>query len=287
MSKHFDIVFTNPPYNNNLDIKLIRSLISNNLADEIIAVHPGAFLFNHKNSKETQLLKDTHTLKEVTFFWGNDIFDGTEVHHAHCISIWNKNYNSSSLIVNDKAFTEQTNIYNVNIFTYKTNIEEITVHSLYSKKAYELLKKFNNCDSILKHITPVDDIEKKTDFGFKLPMIRPGFDFIKRSYGTFYSLFGNSKRAMENALADKTTTITDYCMTKHNFKAYYPLWYFNTKEERDNFINYLKTKSVRFLLSLVKCNANITGGYPTRIIPWLDFTKHYNEEDLCKKFGID
>lgn len=285
--KHFDVVFTNPPYNDGLDLKLIKMMIDNDIADEIVCVHPAGFLFNHNDNREIEELKDTNTLKEINLFWGNTIFDGTEVRHAHCISIWNKNHNSPIVTVNDKAFTEIKSVYNVNSFTYNTDVHEITIHSILSKKAYEFMKKFEKCDSILDHIVNINDTNKKTKYGFKCPTLRAGFNYANRNYGMFYSFFGAGNKAMENALIDEKATLSDFMMIHEGYNKNYPMWYFGTKKELDNFIKYLKTKSARFLLSLIKHSSELNTTKFTRIIPWMDFTKEWTDEKLIKEFGID
>ena len=286
MPKHFDVLFTNPPYNDGKDISLLKNLIDNNMVDEIICVHPASFLFNHNDTKAVKDIKNTNSLKEVTLFWGNDMFGGTEIKHAHCISVWNKEHNSSNVTIIDKAFVERKDVYDVNTFSYNTDVNEITVHSLFHKKAFDFLKKFENCDSIFKNRTNIDSSEK-TDYGFRISPIRRGLDYAKRNYGMFFSLFGNGAKALKDSMVDKNFKLSDYTMSCSTYKNNYPMWYFKTEEERQNFITYLKTKAVRFLLSLVKCNTNLNAGNPTRIIPWMDFTKTWTDEQLVKEFGID
>lgn len=279
MPKHFDVVFTNPPYNGNLDLKLINSLIDNNIADKIICVHPGAYIFNHNNNKDIEKLKHSNMLKDVTLFWGNEMFD-TGLKHVHCISIWDKKYKNNIVTIHDHAFTERKDIFNVDNYTYKNNVNEITIHSLFAKKAWTIYKNIITRDSIANHKFDIN--KKKTPYGFKFSAMRRGFDYKKnRNYGEFFSCFGNTELGLNNALIDDNYVWTG--VTKGQFIA----WYFNTEEERQNFINYLKTKSVRFLLSLTKVGTEMNGGKPYSIIPWMDFTKHYTEEDLKKAWGID
>lgn len=286
--KHFDVIFTNPPYNDGKDIKLLQALIDNDIADEIICVHPATFLFNHNGTKSIEAIKATKTLKEVTLFWGNNMFDDTKVRHAHCISIWNKNHNSDEVTINDKAFTKKSDIYNTDTFVYTTNVNEVTVHSKVAEKAVNLLKKFINCDNILDHRIYVEDTKKKTDFGAKFPTMTGNIDNENGYFkDDFFVCFVNDKDALENVKVGKDFKLTDFMMTHEGYKKYYPLWYFNSEEERDNFINYCKLKCVRFLLSLIKHNPELNTTKPCRIIPWMDFTKHYTEEDLKKAWGID
>ena len=278
-NKHFDVIFTNPPYNRNKDQAFLKDLITNKVADRIVCVHPGAFLFGHnENNKVAEDLKNTNTLEEVTLFWGNEMFD-TELKHAHCISVWDMNHNSDKVTIHDKAFTERKDIYNTDEFTYATNVNDVTVHSLVADKAAKLFKKFMNCDSILNHATITDD--NKTEFGFKCSPFRRGMDYTKRNYGMFFSMIGNGQKAKDNAFIDD-----NFIWTGKN-EAQGMRWYFNTEEERTNFFNYLKLKSTRFLLSLNKNVTDLTTGRVLRTVPWMDFTKHYSEEDLKKAWGID
>lgn len=285
MPKHFDVTFTNPPYNDSIDLKMIKNLIDNNISKQIICVHPGIFLINHNNDKLSDELRNTNTLKEVTFFWGNDIFN-TGVENIHCISIWNKEHKSNIVKIIDKAFTERKEVYNEDTFTYEINVNDITVHSKIAERAAEIYHKFINCDSILNHITNINS-PNKTQYGFKSATMRGGLGYLKRNYGMFFSLFGNGAKAMNNAKVDKNVKFTDYLMSSSTYRDTYPMWYFNSEEERTNFINYFKLKCVRFLLSLIKCNPNLNAGKPTRIIPWMDFSKHWSEKELIKLWGFE
>lgn len=282
----FDVVFTNPPYNDGADLKLLKVLIDNSVAKEIVCIHPATFLFNHNGTKSIEDLKNTNTLEEVTFFWGNKIFEDTEVKNAHCISIWNMNHNSDKVTIHDKAFTERKDVYDVDEFTYTNNVNDITVHSKVADKATALMKKWINCDSILNHITNINSTNK-TDIGFKMTTMRRGMDYAKRNYGMFFSFLGNGNKALDNATKPENLKLSNFIMTHNGYSNNYPIWFFDTKEELENFIAYLKLKSVRFLLSLIKHNPELNTTKPCRIIPWMDFTKHYSEEDMKKYLGID
>ena len=43
----FDLVFSNPPYNSNIDIKILNEIID--VADEFVIVHPSTWLIDIKN----------------------------------------------------------------------------------------------------------------------------------------------------------------------------------------------------------------------------------------------
>ena len=76
----------------------------------------------------------------------------------------------------------------------------------------------------------------------------------------------------------------NYPENEVNYQSYL-LWSFNTENERQNFINYCKSKFARFCLSLRKVGSHLDR---TEIlyVPWLDFTQEWNDAKLCKEFGI-
>jgi hypothetical protein len=60
---------------------------------------------------------------------------------------------------------------------------------------------------------------------------------------------------------------------------------FDIEEERDNFIEYLKTDFARFCLSFYK-SANTNQYGELAIVPWLDFTKKWTDKELYEKFNV-
>jgi len=89
--KKFDIIFSNPPYNGNLDLKIIKSLFEENTADNIVFVHPAGYLLDKKfKTKLYNELRNTNYLESVNLFWGNKLFD-IKLFYPCCVSVWNTN----------------------------------------------------------------------------------------------------------------------------------------------------------------------------------------------------
>jgi site-specific DNA-methyltransferase (adenine-specific) len=63
------------------------------------------------------------------------------------------------------------------------------------------------------------------------------------------------------------------------------VWEFDTEQECDNYINYLRTDFARFLLSVLKNTQNNHYG-EMDLIPWLDFTEEWDDDKLFKKFNV-
>jgi hypothetical protein len=61
---------------------------------------------------------------------------------------------------------------------------------------------------------------------------------------------------------------------------------FSTQEEAINCGNYLLTKFARFCVSLYKMNVQFSRG-ELKSVPYLDFTKNWNDETLYSEFGIE
>ena len=55
----FDVVFSNPPYNSNIDIKILNEIID--IADEFVVVHPSTWLIDIKD--KSKLYQDFFELK--------------------------------------------------------------------------------------------------------------------------------------------------------------------------------------------------------------------------------
>ncbi len=61
-------------------------------------------------------------------------------------------------------------------------------------------------------------------------------------------------------------------------------YWFATKEEAINFVEYLKLDVVRFMISIYKVACDIKPHY--KIIPFLDYTKRWSEDDVMSLLCI-
>lgn len=282
--KKQDLIISNPPYNDGLDLKILNSLIDNKLANKIIFVHPATFLFN-----KNEFFKNINKLEQVILFWGNGIFEGVKVRQAYAITIWDLNKTNSTVHVIDKAFTCNKKVYgDVEKIEYDCDGKDITIHAKVQNEANQLFTQFIKRESIFDHRVYIEDDAKKTDFGVKYPTMTGNIDPNGYFKEDFFTLFTNDKKAQKRMHVGKDVKLTDYLMSKKGatYRRDYPLWFFATDSEAENFITYGETKIVRFLLSLVKFNTNLIAGRPMRIIPWMDFTKTWTDEKLIKEFGI-
>ena len=261
--KHFDIVFSNPPYNRNIDLQILQTIFRH--TDKAVFIHPSGYLLDKKfKTKIYNDVRNTNYLEKAILVWGNEMFN-IGLFMPLTISVWNKEHNSNIVEVIDTAITNSK---------YTCNVNDISVHGEYFQKVKHFLT--NNHDNLLNHI---QDQENLSDYSVRFSLIR-GNAMEEDGYNDdFFSII-----ALNNALnkCDHTFRFSEASKMSGQPK---PVYSFNNEEERKNFLGYCKTKFIRFLMSLTKHGANITRG-ELSTIPWMDFTQEWNDAKLCKEFGI-
>ena len=260
--KHFDIVFSNPPYNGNIDLKILQIMF--NHSDKIIFIHPSTFLLDKKFKKKLYNdVRNSNYLEKAIFVWGNEMFN-IGLFCPVTISVWNKEHDSNIVEVIDKGYTSTV---------YTCDVNDISMHGEYFQK----VKHFLNCKNNLQNNTTNEN--ELTDYSVALPLIRTGVTCgIDGFTGHFTSILGLDDN---NYKCDHTFRYPAHASAQQ--KLHYG---FSSEAERKNFLGYCKTKIVRFLLSITKTNANLGRG-ELEIIPWMDFTQEWNDAKLCEEFGID
>ncbi len=258
----FDLVFSNPPYNDGIDIKILNEVC--NISNEIIAVHPSTWIMDIKGKKilySSFIEKNYKNAKGLEFFNGNGIFDI-------------KLFLPCMITHLDKRFNGETEVsWFGNI--YKTeSIKDVTKYGLEwntkVKSFYNTLQNFISQNShMLSHATK--ERHDKSLF-----------------YVQLADIIGNHSSNPDKLLKDDFYTFVmkdsdkNLGIRKENISNTFA---FNSQEEQNNFINYLKTDFARFCLTLFKNNANLHRG-ELEIVPWLDFTQEWDDDKLFAKFNV-
>ena len=267
--KHFDIVFSNPPYNGNIDLKILQIMF--NHSDKIIFIHPSTFLLDKKfKTKIYNDVRNTNYLEKAILVWGNMLFD-IWLFCPLTISVWNKKHDSNIVEVIDTAITNSK---------YTCSVNDISVHGEYFQK----IKHFLNCENNLQN--NITDENELTDYSVKFALIRGHANVKNNISGYNEDFFTIAAINDELNKCDHTFRLSESAKSHTNNGKNFPLFTFPSEAERENFLSYCKTKIVRFLLSLVKMNANMYAG-ELEVIPWMDFTQEWNDKKLCEEFGID
>jgi hypothetical protein len=266
MGKKFDLCFSNPPYNSNVDLKIIRELEP--ICDEMVIVHPSTWAIDLKGKKK--LYNDFKAqiegkVKSVEMFNGNPIF-GIGLFVPCMITHIDKG-SSGDIEVKyfDDMFYEE-DLYGVTKF----GNEWTTIVKPFFEKIKDYVAKNG---SIWDHNT--FEIEDGKHY-CQLAAIRGHVELKENTkivQDDFYTML------MKDSDGNKGIRIDGFGKSK------VPTFQFDTKNEQDNFISYLKTDFARFCLCFYKSSANLHRG-ELELVPWLDFTEEWDDEKLFKKFNV-
>ena len=291
--KHFDIVFSNPPYNDNLDLKILANIKGS--FKKAVIIHPAVWILENKCGSFLGKFKEQYlnNIEKVIIFRGGMF--GVPFMSALDICIFNNEKNNSNIEVDDQV----TNCK----YLAKDHMEITKFGDCWLKFGInEFAKKFDPEKSILRHVYFDREHLENLKYPIKLSMLRSGNPHFNDGY-------------FDEKLGYYVLNKTNYfftCIAKGDPEKYHfncdwnipnnqkLLFNFNTESERINFYNYCKTKFFRFLFSFYKEGANCHNGsisgikpdtkldsYPMKLIPWMDFTQEWNDAKLCKEFNID
>lgn len=267
----FDLVFSNPPYNSNIDIKILNEIVD--IADEVIAVHPSTWALDIKG--KTKLFtnfvsKIDGKVESLEFFNGNPIFNIGLFVPCMITHINSKHNNECQITLFDDKFTVK-NLSKVTKFGSKWGtliLPFISVLQKHIEKHGEVWSKRINSDA-----RDIDD----SKFYCQLAAIRGHVNLTSKNkhivQDDFYTVLMKD--------AEQNKGVRNLNVRKDGFIVFE----FNTESEQINFINYLKTDFARFCLSIVKNTQNIHYG-EMELIPWLDFTEEWDDDKLFKKFDV-
>lgn len=261
--KHFDIVFSNPPYNKNIDLQILQTVLGH--TDKAVFIHPAGYLLDKKfKTKIYNDVRNTNYLEKAVFIWGNEMFN-IGLFMPLTISVWNINKTSDECIVNDMAISH-TN--------YTCKINDISIHPAWITAWKNSL---NITKTLESEVTPHGQL---SDYSVRFGLIQ-GTSKISNYYtDDFFNFTGKN---VEKNKCDRTFEFSKASREHGCIQAH---WAFENENIRENFLEYCKTKVVRFLLSFVKNGPNVGRG-ELAAIPWMDFSQEWNDAKLCKEFRID
>jgi len=249
----FDVCITNPPYGN-IDLKILKKVIPH--CKQTICIHPTRWLLSKKPnldkaSREYKEMIDGY-VKSVEIFNGNPIFG---IKSFIPVGIFD---------IRSRKQKEINVIYFGDRYMVKS-LDDITVYGKEWSIVKPLFKKVRKYCS--KGMNLKEQIHDDKEYKVYVPNITGDKNVkdIMVMYGnSFYSLASNNPEKQSKGQQ---------------------VFSFDTEEERDNFIKYIKTDFARFCLSFYKNNPALHRG-ELAIIPWLDFTKEWTDKELYEKFNV-
>lgn len=262
----FDLVFSNPPYTKNADIKLLNQII--HVADEWIIIHPSLWLLDSKGVYKAY----SDFKKQIE-------------QHIVSVEMFNGNY------IFDIELNVPIAITHIN-FKYKGDVDVLYFSDKFKASCTDDITKYGSkWNSLVKifYMQMVSYCQKNSSVWNK----KIEYSEVDRSkyHCQFADIRGskNKKSVSEVLVKDDFYTITvrenpndNIILRKETFKNTYE---FDTAIERDNFVKYMNTFFARFCLSLLKTNTHIDSG-ELGLIPWLDFTEEWDDDKLFQKFNV-
>ena len=277
--KKFDLVFSNPPYNNGMDLKIITAVEP--LCKEMVVVHPSTWLLDLKGLKKSYIdFKERikNKLKSVELFNGNPVF-GVQL-FVPCVITHMDNEHSGDINVHDtikhgdvKDFSTEYKVDNIDDITkfgtgWKTIVKPfmIKIKEWVSENnsVWEHNKKKVNSEKYYCQFAAIIGNTEDNDGGI----------MVKHN---FYTL------AMKDSEKNKGIRKP---YIKNSGSTPMSTFEFDTENHRNNFIDYCKTDFARFCLSIYK-NAQITVRGELALIPWMDFTQEWDDEKLYEFFNVN
>jgi len=265
----FDVCITNPPYNGNEDLKILSRVIPR--CKQTIAIHPCTWLLGLKKQKKfKQKYYDmvNGRIKSVEMFNGNRIFGIGLFTPVGIFDIRNVKQKTITVSYFGDEYTANT-------------LDDITVYGEdwpVVSPLYENVKEYcENGNNINDHRIKKEEVDD-SKYICQLAGItgdkelKSIMNMYKDSFYTMVLKDSDENKGIRISLENK----------KDNDLI---LYQFDTEEERDNFIEYLKTDFARFCLSFYKINFHLNSG-ELAIVPWLDFTKRYTDKDLYELFNV-
>lgn len=253
----------NPPYEgkSELHLQFLNKAIENTTT-QIECIHPSAWLLTKTYGKrmkkhEVKAVENIHKYYTTfQFVNGNDLFPNANFFYPLVITTVDKTKPYPGYFkIEDKM--------NNRILKF-TNFDDINLHS--DSKVYLDLR-----NKIISHIKSNPNLftvgNNKKQYNVPISKLRGSQCNVNFFKDDFYTLIPRN-------CVPITETNADF------------VYGFNTIDEANNFINYLKTDFVRFCLSLYKITGNIKSGNIHKSVPYLDFTQDWDDEKLFTNFNI-
>ena len=277
-----DFIIINPPYSSGLHLDIFIKSFNNELNNggTLICVHRETPVITknpkpNKNTTKYRYIMLNNT-SEITFFDGNPIFHTAQFFSPLIVSRVKKDSNISSVKINSNHLQKPYSyeIYDFNDAFIHSNVEK----TIRIRK--KLLDKINNAN--LSNFNEMSTKKiKNSPYYVNIKQIGGHGMVDGKINKDFYCLVSPK---FEYDLVNQITDDINNCLTPAGrgggIRA-------NSYDEAINIFEFMKTKSARFFISLTKIDQNIWDGNMLSILPYLDFTKKWNDESLFKYFELE
>lgn len=306
----FDAIVGNPPYqvmdgggtgSSAIPVYNNFVVVSKKLSPNYITmITPSRWFAGGKGLDDyrEEMLNDKSFVKIIDYPNGAECFPSAIIAGGVNYFLWDKNYSGQCTIINvenSKRNVTKRNLNEYNIFVrnnkainiinkIKTVENEFFDSSVLPRNYFNLIsgvQGHNNCASDDVNMFSINGYSfisknKITDSNsilnkYKVIMTKAMSGGNKPTQDGTYLVASTVKILMPNEVCTETYLILDT---------------FNTQQEAENLVSYVKTKLFRFLLLQALTSINISRD-KFIFVPMLDFNKKYTSEDLYKKYNLN
>jgi len=302
----FDVIIGNPPYQLSdggfgksaapLYHKFVQQAKKLN-PKYLSMIIPSRWFAGGKGLDEfrNEMLNDRHIKKLIDYWDSTDCFPGVDIAGGICYFLWQNDY---------KGDCEVINIH-----------REKMSKSFRPLNEFETLVRFGIAVDIIKKVKSKNEANMSTQVSSRKPFGLPTNERPTKKGDLILVWNGgegpyeSSKIEVGNELIDKWKTITSKVSYDHGgqpdkegkrrvlskieilppkticTETYIIAGAFNTKNECENLVEYLKTKFVRFLVSQLSFSQDITKDRFS-FVPIQDYTIKWTDEILYDKYGL-
>ena len=260
----FDITLGNPPYDGKKELHLqFLNFAIENTNGIVKIIHPSAWILTKTYNKRVKLHERAAASNAIKFNTEFEFVNGNK-HFPDANFFYPLTITTVNTISNNKNEYKIKDSINNRVLKFN-DFNDINFH--YDSKEYLGLR-----NKIISYIKNNNNLFKvgNTKKAYNVPISKLrgsqcSDNFFKND---FYTLIPKNCKWVDN------TTKSDF------------IYGFDTEEEANNFIKYLKTDFVRFCLSLYKITGNIKSGSIHKSILYLDYTQEWDDDKLYEHFNI-
>ncbi len=241
------------------------------------------------------MLNDRRIRRLVDYTDSKDLFPSVDIAGGLCYFLWDKSYSGDCLFTNNYNGIQTTISKPLNNFStfirYPIADEIISKVASFSEETMETMVSTRKPFGLATNVVPMEqgDIMLKYNKGigpYNRASITAGTEYIDKwkvmiSYLSSEHAGQPDKNGQFKILSTMSILPPKYVCTE----TYLIAGAFDSFEEADNLLTYLKTRFVRFLIGQVAMSQHITKG-SFAFVPVQDYSKPWTDSELYAKYGL-
>lgn len=302
----FDYVIGNPPYQiSDGGAGVSATPIYNRFIEAIKTTHPGAICLiipakwysggKGLDKFREEMLGDRHISTLVDYSNSLDVFPNVDVAGGVCYFLWVESYNGKCKYTNFRKGIKTEAVRNLNEFPtfirYPIAAEIVKKVQLKNEPTLDGMVSTRKPFGLATNVKPLQSGDIKLRFNggigpYKRSLISVGIENVDK-----YKIIISYLTAEHAGQPDKNgqyrilSTIEKQPPKVVCSETYLVAGAFDSETEADNYMLYLKTRFVRFLISVLAMTQHITKSMFS-FVPVQDFSKVWQDDELFSKYNL-